>query len=129
MQSPIWYPVAVVLSLVNFVGLIVAVLPAEPWHATLHAVLALAFALWAQRLRLRRRMSHGAGSITGETTAGASLSGAWGAELESGRQDQLDAIGFDVQLLREQLAETQERLDFAERLLAERSEEERRRAE
>jgi len=46
----IWLPIAVLLSGVNVVGVWLAARPAEPWHATIHAVLALLFGLWAQRL-------------------------------------------------------------------------------
>src|SRR3989442_3622301 len=47
-KPAMWYPIAVVLSVINLVGVGFA---AEPWHATIHAGLALAFGLWAQRLR------------------------------------------------------------------------------
>src|SRR2546422_380015 len=49
-KPAIWYPIAVVLSVFNLVSVAIV---AEPWHATIHAVLALGFGLWAQRLRQR----------------------------------------------------------------------------
>jgi hypothetical protein len=50
-KPAIWYPIAVVLSAINLVGVGFAVGPGEPWHAATHAALALGFGLWAQRLR------------------------------------------------------------------------------
>ena len=50
-KPAIWYPIAVVLSVINVLGVGFAARSAEPWHAAIHAVLALAFGLWAQRLR------------------------------------------------------------------------------
>ena len=91
-KPAIWYPIAVVLSVINLGGVWFAARPAEPWHATAHAALALAFGLWAQRLR-----QHPGGS-----------------EL----QDRLEALEPEVSMLRQELSEAQERLDFAERLLA-----------
>src|SRR2546426_3762256 len=49
-KPAIWYPIAVVLSVFNLVSVAIV---AEPWHATIHAALALGFGLWAQRLRQR----------------------------------------------------------------------------
>ena len=91
-KPAIWYPIAVVLSVVNFVAVGFALRPAEPWHAATHAALGLAFGLWAQRLRR----------------------GPGGSEVPA----RLEALEADVSRLRQELSETQERLDFAERLLA-----------
>jgi len=93
-----WYPIAVVLSAINLVGVGFAVGPGQPWHAGLHAALALAFGLWAQRLRQRRG----------------------GGELQAGREglEGLEALEGEVSQLRRELSETQERLDFVERVLA-----------
>jgi hypothetical protein len=95
-KPAIWYPIAVVLSAVNVVAVWFAAQPGEPAHATIHAVLAVAFGLWAQRLR----QGHG------------------GGRLQAG----LEAVEIDMGSLRQELSETQERLDFAERLLAQRPE-------
>jgi hypothetical protein len=95
-KPAIWYPIAVVLSAVNLVGAGFAAAEAEPWHAAIHTALALAFGLWAQRLR------QGPGEID--------------------LQGRLEALEADVSNLRQALSETQERLDFAERLLAQASE-------
>ena len=49
-KPAIWRPVAAVLSVANLVAVGFAAGAAEPWHATIHAGLALAFGAWAQRL-------------------------------------------------------------------------------
>ncbi len=91
-KPAIWYPIAVGLSVINVAGAGLAVAQAEPSHAAIHAGLALAFGLWAQRLRQRPG----------------------GSEHDA----RLDALEDEVSKLRQQLSETQERLDFVERLLA-----------
>jgi hypothetical protein len=93
-KPAVWYPIAVALAVVNVAGAGFAAQSAEPWHAATHAALALAFGLWAQHLRLRR---------------------------SPGKNDfhaTLEALEIEVGKLREELTETQERLDFAERVLA-----------
>jgi hypothetical protein len=94
-KPAIWYPIAAVLSVVNLVSVGFAALPAEPWHATIHATLALGFGLWAQRLRR----------------------GPAGNALQPGLEA-LEALEVEVSNLRQELGEAQERIDFAERLLA-----------
>jgi hypothetical protein len=90
----IWYPIAVVLSVINLAGVGFAAGQGQPWHATIHAALALAFGLWAQRLR----------------------QGPGGSEFQA----RLEALEAELSKLRPELSEMQERLDFAERLLAQR---------
>jgi hypothetical protein len=99
-KPAIWYPIAAVLSVINLVavGFAAAEADPDPWHAGIHAALALAFGLWAQRLRQRR--------------AGSELQ----APLEVA--EALEALEADVSQLRQELSETQERLDFTERVLA-----------
>lgn len=93
-KPTIWRPIAAVLSVVNLGAVGFAAGAAEPWHATIHAGLALAFAAWAQRL--------------GRAPAKA-------AQLEpANRMEELEA---ELDQLRGELAETQERLDFTERVL------------
>ena len=96
-----WYPIAVVLSVINLAGAGFAVGQAEPTHAAVHVALALGFGLWARRLRRRPG----------------------GSELQAGLEgldalERLEALEAEVSKLRQELTETQERLDFAERLLA-----------
>jgi hypothetical protein len=92
----IWRPTAMVLSAINLIAVGPAAASTEPWHAAGHAGLALAFGLWAQRMR------HGPG--------------------RSDREDRLEALEAEVSSLRGELTEAQDRLDFAERLLAQGSE-------
>ena len=87
-----WYPIAIVLSVINLVGVGFAAGQPQPWHAALHAALALAFGLWAQRLR----------------------QGPGGSELQA----PLEGLEAEVDALRAEVAELHERMDFAERLLA-----------
>ena len=91
-KSRIWQPVAIVLSAINLVGVGFAAGAAEPWHAGIHAALGLGFGLWAQRLRATPRALPA--------------------------DDRLAALEDDMSELRRELAEAQERLDFAERVLA-----------
>jgi hypothetical protein len=103
-KSSVWFPIAVVLSVVNLVAGGFALGQGEPPHAGIHAALALAFGLWAQRLR-QRRAGSGGGDIQERLEA---------LEAEVSR---VEALEGDVSRLRQELSEAQERLDFAERLL------------
>ena len=91
-KPAIWSPIAAILSLINMGAVWFAAAPGEAMHATTHAVLAVAFALWAQRLR--------------------------GSPQERALEGELDQLDLEVGDLRQALAEAQERLDFAERVLA-----------
>ncbi|HMH55854.1 MAG TPA: hypothetical protein VK535_06290 [Gemmatimonadales bacterium] len=91
-KRTIWYPIAIVLSVINLVGVGFAAGEPQPWHAAVHAALALAFGLWAQRLR----------------------QGPGGSELQA----PLEGLEAEVDALRAEVAELHERMDFAERLLA-----------
>ena len=97
-KPAIWYPIAGVLSLINVAAVGFAAGAAEPLHASVHAALALALGLWAQRLRQSLRGGGGGGA----------------GDLEAG----LEALEIEVNKMRQELGETQERLDFAERMLA-----------
>ncbi len=91
-KPAVWYPIAAVLSAINVGAVWFAAQPGEPWHATGHAALAVAFGLWAQRLRQRRD----------------------GNALQTGLED----LELEVGSLRQELGEAQERMDFTERMLA-----------
>jgi hypothetical protein len=94
--SATWYPIAVVLTGVNAVGAWIAATQAEQPHAAVHVALAIGFGLWALRLRpLRAR-----------------------PETLDGVQAQFEALELEVSKLQRELTETQERLDFVERMLA-----------
>jgi hypothetical protein len=59
-----WIAVAWLLSLANLGGVWFAAQPAEPWHATVHALLAVLFGLGAQHLTLRNKPAIGADVVT-----------------------------------------------------------------
>lgn len=62
-----WIPLAWLLSLGNLVAVWFAALPAEPWHATIHALLAVLFGVGAQRLTARQRaLLHGVEPALGD---------------------------------------------------------------
>jgi hypothetical protein len=98
----IWFPIAVGATALN----LVAAAFYTGTHAGLHAALAVGFGLWAQRLRQR--------------TGGAQQ------QVEAGTTQQLqegfEALEADVARLRQELSETQERVDFVERVLAQHQE-------
>ena len=48
-----WIPIAWLLSLLNLGAVWFAAQPAEPWHATVHALLAVLFAVGARHLMAR----------------------------------------------------------------------------
>ena len=50
----VWTPIATILAIANLVSVWFAARMAEPWHASLHALVAVLFALWAERLAGRR---------------------------------------------------------------------------
>jgi len=91
-KPAIWFPITLALTVINVVGIWFAAQSSEPLHATIHGVLGLGFGLWAWRL--------GSGPPGGERSTG------------------FEALEGEVSRLRQELTETQERLDFFERLLA-----------
>lgn len=52
-----WIPISWALCAANVVSVWFAARPAEPWHATIHALLAVACGLGAQHLARRRSAS------------------------------------------------------------------------
>ncbi len=92
-KPAVWHPIAWVLSAANLAAAGFAIASAEPWHATIHVALAAAFGFWAQRLR--------------PATPG-------GSDVQA----RLDELEVEVSNLRRELNETQERMDFAERVLS-----------
>ncbi len=93
-KRAIWYPIAIILSGLNLVGVGFAAGQAQAWHAGVHAGLALAFGLWAQRMR------------QGPTAT------EFPVPLEA-----FESLEAEVSRLRDDLSEAQERLDFTERLV------------
>jgi hypothetical protein len=92
-KRAVWFPISIALSGLNLVGVGFAAGQTQAWHAGVHAVLALVLGLWAQRMRPPR-----------------------GIELPF-PVEAFDALESEVSRLREDLIETQERLDFTERLV------------
>jgi hypothetical protein len=87
-----WYPITIALSAINLVGAGLAAGGGETWHAGLHVVLAAGFALAARHVgrRITRNES----------------------------QAELQEVEVELAGLRQELIDAQERLDFAERMLA-----------
>jgi hypothetical protein len=105
-KPKVWRPIAFGASIINLVAVGFAAASTEPWHAAVHAALALGFGLWAQRLQPDHRRSELPGSLE-----------ALGGEIGS----RLEALEGEISSLGRELSEAQERLDFAERVLAQRS--------
>ena len=99
-----WMPIAWALALANLGGAWFAAREGQPWHVSLHALLAIAFALGAQRLHARRRQTRKAG--VPDTGA------------ESPILEDLETRLGELDQLKRRLSEVEERVDFAERLLA-----------
>jgi hypothetical protein len=105
-KHPGWIPVAWGLSVVNLAAVWFAAAPAEPAHATVHALLAVGCALGAQRLRARRQADVP-------------------AEQMQFALDQNEQLQQTVDDLHARALELEERVDFAERLLAQHRDAER----
>jgi hypothetical protein len=104
-KPKVWRPIAFGASIINLVAVGFAAASTEPWHAAVHAALALGFGLWAQRLQPDPRL--------GASSSLEALEGEIGSRLE--------ALEGEIGSLGRELSEAQERLDFAERVLAQRS--------
>ena len=98
-----WFPIAVIACWVNVVWAWIAARtgPMAGPHAMGHAIAALAFGLWAATLRSQLR-SEPRPPVRPELP------------------EHLEELEAEMNNLRQQLIETQERLDFTERLLAQR---------
>lgn len=94
-KRTLWYPISIVLSAVNLGAVWFAARPGEATHATAHAVLAVACAVWAQWLHRRATPAAAIPDLDG-----------------------LRGLEHEVGSMRQELAEAQDRLDFAERMLA-----------
>jgi outer membrane biosynthesis protein TonB len=108
-KPKIWYPIALVLAVINLAGMAFAFGQSEPTHAGVHIVLTLVCLSWARRLRQGRRLARD--EVQQD-------------EL-SDNEARIDELGADVSDLRRELTEAQERLDFAERMLAQGAEKRR----
>jgi len=97
----LWRRLAIALSVFNVAGAGFAIAAAEPWHAMVHVSLAVAFAFGAQRLR----------QVSGRSDP-ASMQQQLDAQAEA-----LEDAQARLASQATQLAELQERVDFAERVL------------
>jgi uncharacterized membrane protein YhiD involved in acid resistance len=101
LNPTVWRRLAIALSVFNVAGAGFAIAAGEGWHAGVHASLALVFAFAAQRLQ--------------ERSSGSSLE-----RTQQQLDEQAAALEEAQAALRAQstqLAELQERVDFAERIL------------
>ena len=96
-KSRFWHPAALAFSGLNLVGVGMAAGATEPLHAGIHAILALAAWSWGQRLRQRQPEA-------------------------IGDHSRLETLDLEVDQVRRELADVQERLDFTERMLAQAAE-------
>ena len=94
-----WFSIAVLLTAINAISFPFA----SGAHAGVHAVLAIVCAVWAGNLQRSIRATPVQRQVEGQMG-----------------QEDLEALEADMDQLRRELSETQERLDFAERLLARR---------
>ncbi|TMD70312.1 MAG: hypothetical protein E6I81_14385 [Chloroflexi bacterium] len=106
-----WIPIAWVLSLINVGGVWFAAREGEPWHVTAHALLAILFALGAQRLRARQRPEL-TSRVMDPTEQGQTL-------------DDVQARLGELDQLTQRMSDLEERVDFAERLLVKQREAQR----
>lgn len=91
-KPSIWYRITIALSVLNVAGAGFALGSAELMHASVHVAVALAFGSWAFTLRQGP------------------------AVIES--QTRLEKLETEIGKLQQELTDTQERLDFVERLIA-----------
>src|SRR5262245_20088910 len=100
MKRSTWFPIAFVLSAVNLIWVPFSL--SEPGHAAAHLLLAAAFGAWT--LKLRSGMADSARVENSEV---------------------VETLFNEVNELRKELSDLQERLDFTERLLARQDETQR----
>jgi HAMP domain-containing protein len=94
---------AITLSILNFGAFIVALRDGEATHALGHVAAGIALFAWSRSLRRQHRESSAADRLDA-----------------SDRDAQIEGLESDVEQLRRELSEAQERLDFTERMLAQR---------
>ena len=104
-----WIPIGWLAAVGNLGAIWFAALPGEAWHATVHGLLAAGFALGARHLTIRQRM----GALTGQLQETLDLN----EHLQRTLEDAESRVN-----------ELEERVDFAERMLATERESERLRA-
>jgi hypothetical protein len=106
-SHPAWIPVAWALSIINIGATWFAAVPAEAAHATVHALLAAAFAVGAMRLSARRAQT----GLPSEEMV----------EL----LDQNERLQETIDGMQATMSQLEQRASFAERVLTERRDSER----
>ncbi|HLZ45881.1 MAG TPA: hypothetical protein VKQ05_09430 [Gemmatimonadales bacterium] len=101
-STSLWRRIAIALAVFNVAGAGFAIAAGEGWHAGIHVSLALAFAFAARRLQ-QAYVAREAGSVQQQLE-----------EHAAALQEMQDALTRQSG----QIAELQERVDFAERMLA-----------
>jgi hypothetical protein len=98
-----WFPIAAVVCAINVVWAWIAMRsgPMGGPHAAGHAIAAVGFGFWALTLRNQLKLAR-------QQPARAEL------------PEHMEQLEAEMDSLRQQLIETQERLDFTERMLAQR---------
>lgn len=113
-----WIPIAWILSLANVGAVWFAAQPAEPWHATAHAVLGVLFGLGAQRLSARRQAlkTGGAGA---DRPADLATIRAEVAELREGQYETIKRVEQGVEAIAIELERVGEGQRFLTKVLGE----------
>ena len=101
-----WIPVTWLAAALNVAAVWFAAQPAEPFHATGHALLGVLLALGARHLTVRR------------------LAATPGADLQQAL-DEGERLQQTIDAMHPRIQELEERLDFTERLLAQQRDAER----
>jgi hypothetical protein len=113
-----WIPIAWLLSLANVGAVWFAAQPAEPWHATAHAVLGVLFGLGAQRLSARRQALK-TGGVGADRPADLATIRAEVAELREGQYETMKRLEQGVEAIAIELERVGEGQRFLTKVLGE----------
>ena len=115
-----WIPISWILSIVNIGSVWFAARPAEPWHATIHALFGVLFALGAQRLSNRRRILALAGGQVGLRSGITALRDELSSLGRSVGDDRIQRLQEAVDAIAVELERVGEGQRFVTKILAER---------
>lgn len=116
-----WIPVSWSLAVINIAAVWFAAAPAEPLHATSHALFGALFALGAQRLSARRRALALEGGDAGLRTGLTSLRDELAALSPSVRDDRVERLQQAVDAIAVELERVGEGQRFVTKLMADRA--------
>lgn len=116
-----WIPIAWILAIINIGAVWFAAAPAEPLHATSHALFGALFALGAQRLTARRRALELRGGDADLRTGISGLRDELAALDPSVRTDRIEQLQQTVDAIAVELERVSEGQRFVTKLMAERS--------